>query len=79
MMIGEAPILDTKDELDKKAFRGADFELNEGLAITLEEMKKSERVIYWKVDNNPHLATIAGLAWPDRDKSVFFSGKVLPP
>ena len=79
MMIEVAPVLDTKNERDKNTFLMADFELSEGSGISLLEMKKSLRVIYWKIEDNQNEDTIAGLAWPVKNKAIFFSGKVLDP
>lgn len=79
LMIDGLPVVDTQYERDKNTLQMADYELNNESGISLAEMKKSIRVIYWKIDDNQHQDTIAGVAWPQKDKAIFFSGKVLAP
>ena len=79
MMIDEIPIIDTQHERDRNTIRIADFELKEESAITVVSIKKSLRVIYWNSNDKQYDASIAGLAWPENEKAVFFSGKVLDP
>jgi hypothetical protein len=78
-IVPEKPIIDTANEASRRALLMANMEIDDTSLISIDEIKNSKRVMYWKMQENKADVDIAGIAWMDNGISKFFEGRILSP
>jgi hypothetical protein len=79
LLVEEKPLIDTVNDVEKRALMMADMVIDDKSTIKAGELKTAMRVIYWKMNNKELQNKIVGLAWMNNGLIHLFEGHILSP
>ena len=78
-IVREKPIIDTANEASRRALLVANMEIDNASLISMDEIRNSKRVMYWKIRENKADVDIAGIVWMDNGTCKLFKGRISSP